>query len=129
MNGFCQEDGAQIVFVGELVEYRCCRSSHGILEIDSITQVHCQRQPIDDEIHPLAHQLIDTRLLQMQWEQHQHDIRNVCDENGTCVEHQTSAQHFHQMTKSQALREIAVVDKQIDHARHLIDYIEQQQIE
>lgn len=39
------------------------------------------------------------------------------------------AQHFHQMTKGQALLKIAVVDKQIDHARHLIDYIDKQQIE
>ena len=61
-------------------------------------------------------------------QQHEYDVRDVGDQDGTGVEHQSSAKQFREVSRADALLEVAVVDQQVGHAGYEIDNVGQQQV-
>ena len=79
--GFRQENATQIALVGELTKDSRRGATHGETEIDGIAQINGQRQAIDDEVYGTTELLVNGSLLEMQGEQHHHDIRDVSYQN------------------------------------------------
>ena len=128
MQGLCHEDAAQIALVGKLAEDGGCRASQGKAEIDGIHQVDGQRHAIDHHKEPAARLLIGTSLLEVQRQKHQHDIRDVGDEDGTGIENQSPLPHLQQMAEGEVRCEVAPVFKQESYAGHKVHHKGQQQI-
>ena len=111
-----EDDTAQVVVVGELTEHRARGASHRVFEVDGIGEVHRQGDTVDDEVHPVADLLPDLGLLQVQGEQHQHDVGDVGHEDGCGVEQESTSHHLQQVAPRQVLSEEAVVHDEVGHA-------------
>ncbi len=75
-------NACQVALVGELAEHGSRGASHGILEIDRISQIDGQGDAVHQQEESLAKTMIGRPLLPMQREEHQHDIQHIGIENG-----------------------------------------------
>ena len=94
VDGLFEEDACQVPLVRKLTEHSGRRAPHGKAEINGIAKVDGQCQSVDDQKDDAAQFLIGYCLLEMQGEQHQHDIRNISYKDGTRVEHQSATEYL-----------------------------------
>ena len=128
LEGLRQEDAAQVALVGELAEHGGRGAPHRIAEVDAVAEVDSQCRGIDHNVHPAAQLLIAVPFLPMPGQQHQHDIGDVGDEDGRCVEHESSGKHLRQVVEGETLFEVTIVDSQVDDSRQEIDHVRHQQV-
>ncbi len=89
-DGLRQEDASQVLFVGELVEHRRGGASHGEAKIDGIAEVDSQRQTVDHQEDGTAELLINGGFLVVNRKEHQNDIGDMGNQDGTGVENQAA---------------------------------------
>ena len=118
---FGQEDAAQVALVAELAEDTRRGAPQRVGEVGRVAQVDEQCQRVDHHKHPLAQAVVGWCLLQVEGEEHQHDVERVGIDDGRRVEHQSSAQQLPQVGRREVVLEMAEVHQQIGHACYLID--------
>ena len=123
-----KEDATQVVLARELAEHAGGGASEGVGEIGRVAQVDDERQTVDYDEEPFAEALVATRLLQIQGEEHQHDVEGVGVDDGRRVEGQTALEKPQQMAEREPLGEMAEVDQQVGHAGDEINQEDQQEI-
>ena len=123
--GLGEEDAAEVLLVGELGEHGGRGAPHGEAEVAGIDEVDDETQTVDDDEYPAAELLVGGAFLRVPGQEHQHDIRDVGEEDGGGVEDEAAAEDRQQI----AIGEIGGVDKQVDEAGQEIDDVGQQQVD
>ena len=120
----CEEDATQIMLVFKLAKDSRGSPSHGIGEVGGIHQVDGEGHHIDDDEIPLTDLMPQRRFLQMQGEEHHHEVGDMCHEDGRGVEDQRT---FDEVEGNRPCKERPIFHHKGD-ACYQIDAVCQQQV-
>ena len=124
-----EEDAGKVVLIAKLLEHAGRRAALGVGEIDGIAQVENQRQAVDNHKHPLTDLVVGLGLLQMQGEEHHHNIEHIGIDDGRSVEHDAAVVQVEEMTDRHVLGEVAEVFKHVGYTGDEINHVGQKQVD
>jgi hypothetical protein len=90
MKYLCKEDKAKVIFIRKFSEDGGCGTTHGVSEINRITEIDEHCQSVDGDEQPAACFLINGCLFTVPRQEHKHDIKTVGDEDCRRVEYQSA---------------------------------------
>ena len=90
--GLLSEDATEVVLIAKLLEHGDGGAAHGVLEVDSVAEVHNQSQGVDYYKHPATNLVVCWILLAAYREKHHHHPEGIGIEDGGGVEHDAASQ-------------------------------------
>ena len=76
--GLLSEDAAEVVLIAKLLEHGDGGAAHGVLEVDSVAEVHNQSQGVYYYKHPAAYLVVCRIFLSANREKHHHHPECIC---------------------------------------------------